>query len=114
MVRSTENYETSPLLQTLKVSTPPHPSREGPPTPPPPQEQLSSLRDPLLTLALLLCLLSTLATAARRWSPSRAALAVLACCLGWHWLHMYRAAWAAKHSTLLQVTASTIPSLLIL
>jgi len=95
MVRSTEKYETSPLLQTLK-------------------EQLSSLRDPLLTLALLLCLLSTLATAARRWSPSRAALAVLACCLGWHWLHMYRAAWAAKHSTLLQVTASTIPSLLIL
>ena len=109
MVRSTENYETSPLLQTLKVSTPPHPSHTAPP-----QEQLSSLRDPLLTLALLLCLLSTLATAARRWSPSRAALAVLACCLGWHWLHMYRAAWAAKHSTLLQVTASTIPSLLIL
>jgi len=83
MVRSTENYERSPLLQTLK-------------------EQLSSLRDPLLTLALLLCLLYTLATAARRLSPWRVALAVLACCLAWHWTHMYRAAWAAKHATLIQ------------
>ena len=38
-----------------------------------------------------------------RLSPWRVALALLACCLAWHWLHMYRAAWAAKHATLIQV-----------
>jgi hypothetical protein len=27
---------------------------------------------------------------------------VVLCCLSWHWLHLYKTTWAAKHAVLLK------------
>jgi len=83
MVRRVEGYQSSAVLQTVK-------------------EHLSSVRDPLISVTLILGLLYIAVVMARRLPPSRVLLVVLLCCLCWHWLHLYKTTWAAKHSTLLQ------------
>jgi len=82
-IKSVDTYEISPWLDTLK-------------------EQVSSVRDPLLVLFLLLALTYTLLMVLRCLRPFYMFLLVLSICISWHWLHMFKVAWAGKHARLLQ------------
>jgi len=83
IVLSVDTYERNPRLDNLK-------------------ELLTSLRDPLFSILAIFLIISFLYSLYRILPPSRLALLVLVFCLCWHWLHLFKMTWAAKHSKLLQ------------
>jgi len=82
-VRSYTTYEKSPLLDILK-------------------EQISSFRDPLLVMLLSICLSYTLFIIFRKLSLFKILSMILLVSVTWHWVHMYKAIWASKHTKLMQ------------
>jgi len=82
-IKNVDTYENSPWLDNLK-------------------EQFSSLRDPLLVLVLLLSLLYTVSIVLRSMRTFYVVILLIAVCVSWHWLHMFKVAWAGKHAKLLQ------------
>jgi len=83
MVKGVENYEKSPVLETMK-------------------EHLASWKDPMITLSTACLLVLLITSLARTLPPRKLAVVVLLLCCAWHWTHLYKKMWAAKHSTLLQ------------
>lgn len=82
-VKSYDTYEISPWLDVLK-------------------EKISSLKDPLLVLCMSLALVYVTLTVFRRLAPFKVFLMILLVSVTWHWVHMYKATWATKHSKLMQ------------
>jgi len=82
-IKSYDTFETSPWLDVLK-------------------ENLASLKDPLLVLCMSLALVYVTLTVFRRLAPFKVFLMILLVSVTWHWVHMYKATWATKHSKLMQ------------
>ena len=65
MVRGVEGFQSSPVLQTVKVTS----RHRGTESSPRLQEHLSSVRDPLISVTLILGLLYIAVVMARRLPP---------------------------------------------
>jgi len=82
-IRSVGYYETSPLIDEIK-------------------EQLISLKDPLLVVLMSISLVYVIILVFRRLPPFKVFLLVLTVSLVWHWVYLYKEAWAKKHSKMQQ------------
>ena len=56
----------------------------------------------MITLSTACLLVLLIISLARTLPPRKLAVVVLLLCCAWHWTHLYKKMWAAKHSTLLQ------------
>jgi len=84
-IKNVETFQASPMLETFK-------------------EHISSARDPLTVMVLLLCLVYIGITVLRSLPPTYSALLILILSVSWHWLHLFKKAWAGKHAKLLKST----------
>lgn len=82
-IKSVETYERSPWIETIK-------------------DKIILLKDPLLVLIMAIALVYLVFMVLRRMPPFKIFLLVLVVSVVWHWVHMYKATWATKHSKLLQ------------
>merc|ERR1719369_670209 len=84
-IKSYDTYETSPWIEVVKMN-------------------LSSMKDPLLVVLLSLALLYVMVSGLRRLPAFHVFWIILLLSVCWHWLHLYKATWATKHSKLIQST----------
>jgi len=84
-IKSYDTYEAYPWIETLKM-------------------HMSSMKDPLLVIFLSLALLYVTVTGLRRLPAFHVFCIILLMSVSWHWVHMYKATWAKKHSKLMQST----------
>jgi len=84
-IKSYDAYETSPWIEVVKIN-------------------ISSMKDPLLVVLLSLALLYVMVSGLRRLPAFHVFWIILLLSVCWHWVHMYKATWAAKHSKLMQST----------
>eukprot|EP00092_Neocalanus_flemingeri_P018229 GFUD01019729.1.p1 GENE.GFUD01019729.1~~GFUD01019729.1.p1 ORF type:complete len:572 (+),score=123.07 GFUD01019729.1:68-1783(+) len=82
-IKSVETYERSPWIEVIK-------------------EQVTSFKDPLLVILMAMSLVYLTFTMFRSLPPYKVFLMVLLVSVMWHWVHMYKATWASKHSKLVQ------------
>jgi len=66
------------------------------------KEQLTQFRDPLLVILMVLALVYFTFVVLRRMPPFKILLLVIVVSIVWHWVHLYKATWATKHSKLMQ------------
>ena len=66
------------------------------------QLQLSSLKDPLIVMVLAITLVYISLVVLKRLPPFKLFLMVLTVSLIWHWVLLYKAAWASKHSQMVK------------
>lgn len=85
-IKNYETHETHPWLEHLKV-------------------EMISLKDPLLVLLMSLSLMYLIVTVVRRLPAFHMLLLILVVSVTWHWVHLYKATWATKHSKLMQSNA---------
>jgi len=84
-IKSYDTYETSPWIEVVKMN-------------------LSSMKDPLLVVLLSLALLYVMVSGLRRLPAFHVFWIILLLSVCWHWVHLYKATWATKHSKLIQST----------
>jgi len=65
---------------------------------------MSSMKDPLLVVLLSIALLYVMVTGLRRLPAFHVFWIILLLSVCWHWVHLYKATWASKHSKLMQST----------
>jgi hypothetical protein len=85
-IKNYETHETHPWLEHIKV-------------------EMTSLKDPLLVLLMSLSLTYLIVTVVRRLPALHMMLLILVVSVTWHWVHLYKATWASKHSKLMQSNA---------
>jgi len=66
------------------------------------REHIVALRDPLVVLVLLLTIVYSSFMILRSLRPFYSALLVMVVSVSWHWLTMFKKAWAGKHAKLLK------------
>jgi len=88
-IKNYETHETHPWLEHIKV-------------------EMISWKDPLLVLLMSLSLIYIIVTVVRRLPAFHIMLLILVLSVTWHWVHLYKATWASKHSKLMQ--SNTIPA----
>jgi len=82
-IKSVDTYERSLWIEIIK-------------------EQMTTLRDPLLVILMAIALVYLTFTVFRKLPPFRVLMLLLVVSVAWHWVHMYKATWATKHSKLVQ------------
>ena len=63
---------------------------------------MSNLRDPLLVVVMSISLVYITLLVFKRLPPFKVFLLVLTVSLIWHWVHLYKEAWASKHAKLVR------------
>jgi len=82
-IKSYETLEHSPWLETIK-------------------DNLSDMRDPLVTILLSVSLVYVIMSVFRSLHPLKVLVLLFLVCWIWHWISMYKGQWAVKRSKLMQ------------